>query len=92
LVSNALKHAFPDGRKGEIHIEFCVHNGHQATLMVGDNGVGLSKDLDLGNATSLGLQLVVPLIRQLDGAVERAQGRHRVQNHARSLIDREIVP
>ena len=70
LVSNALKHAFPDGRKGKVHIELGVDDDHQATLVVGDNGIGLSEDLDLGSVESLGLQLVALLVRQLDGTVE----------------------
>ena len=70
LVSNALKHAFPDGREGEIHIELDVDDSHQATLVVGDNGVGLSKDVDLGSVKSLGLRLVALLAGQLDSTVE----------------------
>src|SRR5262249_23486699 len=39
LVSNSLKHAFPDGRDGEIYIEFRTDQ-EQYTLTVRDNGVG----------------------------------------------------
>ena len=41
LISNALKHAFPDGRKGTIHISFMQDNDNHATLAVEDDGVGI---------------------------------------------------
>jgi two-component sensor histidine kinase len=69
LVSNSLKHAFPDGRVGEIRIGLSSDNG-KFTLMVSDNGVGFPKDLDLRNTQSLGLQLVNTLVEQLEGTIE----------------------
>jgi len=41
LISNALKYAFPDNRKGEICINF-QRNDNQYQLLVSDNGIGLS--------------------------------------------------
>ncbi len=70
LVSNALKHAFPAGRNGEISIELSRHNQHGYTLCVRDNGVGIKADMDLDNAPTLGLQLVNTLVQQMDGTVE----------------------
>jgi two-component sensor histidine kinase len=70
LVSNCLKHAFPDGREGEIRIELRSDGNGKFTLMVSDNGVGLPKDLDFRNTKSLGLQLVNTLVNQLEGTIE----------------------
>jgi two-component sensor histidine kinase len=39
-------------------------------LIVGDNGVGVPPDLDFRHTTSLGLQLVTTLVKQLGGAIE----------------------
>lgn len=71
LVSNALTHAFPDGRAGEVRVEL---NATQDTagwrLRVADNGVGMPEDFELStlsHLTSLGLQLVFDLTRQLGG-------------------------
>ena len=70
LVSNSLKHAFIDGREGEIRIELRSDRDHQLTLIVGDNGVGFPRDLDFRSTESLGMQLVNTLTNQLDGTVE----------------------
>ena len=70
LVSNCLKHAFPDGREGEIRIELRSDGNGEFTLMVSDNGVGLLEDLDFRNTESLGLQLVNTLVNQLEGTIE----------------------
>jgi len=70
LVSNALKHAFPPGRAGEIWIEVGQDPDGRFRLTVGDNGVGLPDGLDVRRTESLGLQLVVTLINQLDGSLE----------------------
>ena len=69
LVSNSLKHAFPDGRKGEISIAI-NREDHTLTLIYKDDGVGIPHDLDWRNAKSLGLRLVISLVEQLQGTVE----------------------
>jgi two-component sensor histidine kinase len=69
LVSNALKHAFPKDRKGEINIEL-LRNGDRLTLIVGDDGIGFPEDLDFRQTGSLGLQLVRTLTQQLGGTIE----------------------
>ena len=69
LVSNALKHAFPDGRAGRVCVELQPFGDRQHVLVVGDNGVGLPPDLDYHRADSLGLQLVDDLTQQLHGNV-----------------------
>ena len=67
LVSNALKHAFPDGRAGRVCVELQPFGDKQHVLVVGDDGVGLPADLDHRRANSLGLQLVDDLTQQLHG-------------------------
>lgn len=73
LVSNSLKYAFPNGRKGEIWIELYAENtGNESkyTLIVGDNGTGLPEGMDFRNTESLGLQLVNTLVSQIGGTIE----------------------
>jgi len=70
LVSNALQHAFPKDRGGEIRIELRPNADSTYTLGVRDDGVGLPTSIDFQNPQSLGLQLVSTLSSQLEGAME----------------------
>jgi two-component sensor histidine kinase len=74
LVSNALKHAFPNGNGGEVAIQLKPSNNGQVEMSIADNGVGLPKNIDLENSPSLGLQLVNALVGQLDGTLELHSG------------------
>jgi PAS domain S-box-containing protein len=76
LVSNSLKHGFPQLKHGETteiisEITIVVERVSEGTLYieVKDNGVGLSADLDLAQTNSLGLRLVRALSRQLRGTL-----------------------
>ena len=69
LVSNSVKHAFPDRECGEISIVISDKEDNYI-LIVGDDGVGFPEDIDFMNTESLGLQLVVALARQLEGTIE----------------------
>jgi PAS domain S-box-containing protein len=66
LVSNALKHAFPDGRAGQLWVQLDA-SGHLLELRVRDDGIGMPRDLSVEAAPSLGLQLVATLIDQIGG-------------------------
>jgi PAS domain S-box-containing protein len=70
IVTNSLKHAFPNNRDGEIYIDLHSINDHQYKLVIADDGVGLPKDFDFENAQTLGLQLVNGLVSQLDGTLK----------------------
>ena len=69
LLSNGYKHAFPDGRVGEIQITLEVGPGQRATLTVRDTGVGFPEGVDFRTTDSLGLQLVCLLTEQLQGTL-----------------------
>jgi PAS domain S-box-containing protein len=71
LISNCLKHAFPDGKKGEIRVGLQSINMNEVELKVSDNGVGLPDDFDFRESKSLGMQLVNILAEdQLGGMIE----------------------
>ncbi|WP_016950988.1 GAF domain-containing protein [Anabaena sp. PCC 7108] len=76
LISNAIKHAFPDQQQGKIIIKLRSYN-HNIELVFQDNGIGLPDGLDWKNTNSLGLSLVYDLVtEQLEGniTIERNQG------------------
>jgi PAS domain S-box-containing protein len=74
LVVNAIKHAFPDGKKGRIRIQLDSLGEGRFALRVSDDGVGLPPGLELGRTGSLGLQLVDTLAQQLGGTLGRVAG------------------
>jgi len=66
LVTNSLKHAFPDRAEGEIRIGFRVGED-QYSLSVDDDGVALPPGLLARGSDSMGLRLVKLLAGQLGG-------------------------
>jgi PAS domain S-box-containing protein len=72
LLTNSLKHGFPNGKGGNISVSLTCQSG-RCVLEVADDGVGLPEKFRLENATSLGLKLVSVLAKQLRGQV-RLQG------------------
>jgi len=69
LLSNAMKYAFPSGRKGEITVTMYREDG-LILLTVSDNGAGFPEGIDFRETESLGLQLVNDLVEQLDGTIQ----------------------
>jgi PAS domain S-box-containing protein len=69
LVSNSLKHAFPQGRNGKIIVKFHKMKD-KYVLMVGDNGIGPLEKSVLESSKKLGFNLVKSLIKQLDASLE----------------------
>ena len=70
LISNSIKHAFPDGKEGKISISFDVDDKGLYTLLVKDNGVGLPPDFDYEGSDTLGIKLVSTLVEQIEGTME----------------------
>lgn len=69
LLSNAFKYAFKDGRKGRIDVKLREKHD-QITLLISDNGPGLPETVDYRQTESLGLQLVVTLVEQINGKIK----------------------
>ena len=69
LLTNSIKYAFPDTNTGIINVGLKVE-GFRILLTVEDNGIGLGKDFDINNVTSLGLHLVILMVGQLNGEMK----------------------
>ena len=72
LISNAIKHAFPNKQNGEIilKIENSSNYNKKYNLIVKDDGIGINPSFSLENSDSLGLKLVHALVDQLEGKIE----------------------
>lgn len=71
LVTNSLKHAFPDERSGSVLVEFSRTGRDEFILTVKDDGIGLPEAFDYRNSESLGFKLVANLAeKQLRGRLE----------------------
>lgn len=75
LVSNSLKHAFVGAAGGSrLFVSLRRAADGKRRLLVRDNGVGMPRDFDLARAQTLGLSLVMNLVRQIGGAVDSRSG------------------
>jgi PAS domain S-box-containing protein len=70
LITNALKHAFPEDRKGVVRIGLRLREDGYVELRVADNGVGFPETVDFRNTVSLGMQIACLLVGQLEATVE----------------------
>jgi len=69
LVTNALRHAFAEDQKGTIGIGLQTDGDTQTTLEVWDNGKGIPPEMDPLLTESLGLKLVMILVKQIHGKI-----------------------
>ena len=74
LVSNSLKYAFPEGRKGSISIECTRPDLDMLRIIYHDDGTGMPAGFDWKHTESLGLRLVNGLVDQLNGTIEQGGG------------------
>jgi two-component sensor histidine kinase len=70
LITNSLKHAFPQGRRGEIGLGLHPLKDRTYQMIVRDTGAGLPQDVDVRDPKSFGLQIVTMLVDQLEGKME----------------------
>jgi PAS domain S-box-containing protein len=69
IMSNAMKYAFPGEKTGKVTIRFKRSGRGMYTLTIADNGIGLPGGIDLENATTLGMELIRELTKQIKGSV-----------------------
>jgi two-component sensor histidine kinase len=74
LVSNSLKYAFPEGRKGHISIGCTRPEPDRIRILYHDDGIGMPAGFEWKHTESLGLRLVNSLIEQLNGTIETGEG------------------
>jgi two-component sensor histidine kinase/sensor domain CHASE-containing protein len=86
LLTNALKHAFPDGRAGSVVVSLRRRPGGSLELRVADDGVGLPPGVDPEKPSTLGLRIVNILCAQMRGTLETERGPADGRGTAFSLV------
>jgi len=69
LITNSLKYAFPNNRKGKIKLSLQRTSAELLQLEVADDGVGKQEE-NLNKGTGFGTQLIKLLMQQLDGEMK----------------------
>jgi PAS domain S-box-containing protein len=70
VISNSLKHAFPDNRRGLIQVELHPTADNAFELTVRDDGVGFSPGFAWETCSSLGVRLIRILTEQIEGHLD----------------------
>jgi two-component sensor histidine kinase len=68
LITNAIKYAFPDGRRGTIIMRL-RRDDNQVTLYIADDGIGFDFNEEQ-RAQGIGLRLIHGFVRQLRGVMD----------------------
>jgi two-component sensor histidine kinase len=71
IVTNALKYAFDDQRKGILWLSIEKKDSLNYLLKIGDNGPGIPDSVNIKTLNSLGLKLIDRLSTQLKGSIQK---------------------
>jgi two-component sensor histidine kinase len=74
-ITNSIKYAYPGNGGGNIEVSMARKNNNCISIAIGDDGIGLPKDVDLTKTDSLGMSLMNGLARQLDGSIRFRNGK-----------------
>jgi two-component sensor histidine kinase len=75
LITNCLKHAFPENQRGEVYFSFQLDDNGLISLRVEDNGVGQKNGRVNGQSKNgFGTKLIGLLVHQLDGKMTTKTG------------------
>jgi len=70
ILTNAYKHAFPENRPGNIYIRLKTRQDLSAEcLTISDDGIGLSAGFSIESCTTMGLQIVQILVKQIEATL-----------------------
>jgi two-component sensor histidine kinase len=74
IITNSLKHAFPNFRSGTVLVSLHCGAGNVVSLRVADDGIGMPPGFQSQESESLGLRIVNILTHQLDGNLRQEPG------------------
>ena len=70
IISNSLKHAFPNGKEGNISIEMFKEDNGTIHLKIADDGIGFPEGVVPKNQDTFGFLLLYSLVDQLEAEIE----------------------
>jgi two-component system, sensor histidine kinase PdtaS len=70
VISNSLKHGFPDCREGTITVELQSPGGQTKLLKISDDGIGIPPSVDESNPNSFGLRLIRGFTSDISGILK----------------------
>jgi two-component sensor histidine kinase len=70
LITNALKHAYPEGEAGPIIVRLKHNDDGTVDLSVSDHGQGLPSEVSVDRPPSLGFKVIMATVRQFSGRLE----------------------
>jgi two-component sensor histidine kinase len=70
LITNALKHAYPEGQPGPIDVTLKRCGKDSVELRVADQGRGMPEDFQVDQSSSLGMRVIATTVRQLRGTLD----------------------
>lgn len=72
LVTNALKHGFPEQRQGRVVVRYLKNDDGSTELIVSDDGIGLKKmsSAEMLEGTSAGARMIQGFVKQLNAKIE----------------------
>ena len=65
VITNIIKHAFPGKKKGKIEIELSEID-RQVRLIIKDDGIGLPKNFNFSDSSTIGMKLIETLSQQIN--------------------------
>jgi two-component sensor histidine kinase len=77
LISNSLKYAFPNDRKGTLSVSVDQNDKSEIKIIVKDNGIGMSNTPVIEEISSFGFLLIHTLIEQLEGKIKLTTGQNK---------------
>jgi PAS domain S-box-containing protein len=69
VISNSLKHAFPNERSGRLDIRLDSTEDGRVRIVVSDDGIGMAKDFDSRTCEGMGIRTIVSLAEQISGTI-----------------------
>ncbi|APZ46002.1 hypothetical protein BW723_06705 [Polaribacter reichenbachii] len=92
IITNSYKYAFKSDKKNSLLISLEKEENKDYKLIIEDNGPGLSTDINVKKAKSLGLRLVNRLVKQLHGTLKQTNSKGaKFEIYFKDIHQRQLV-